>query len=385
MGKNKPIEWHIITSCKGGIGKTLHTMLLASHNIEMGKTTLVLDLNAMNADSSALLVEGVEGIFQNEQITVINPNANTMTEQLGAENITIKKFYSSLKTEGNQQGGSYNAVGWPSNPFGLYKPTLFANFICTIKKAIETSIKDDLGLEIESVIIDTNYSFANIFAQQSGNNSQQNDYYRQYKEELNNDHITVWFLWVYRQLDSLIKGSPEANNILLSADQIERHFTRENDDIFSPIMHVITPISLLSSQAIPQQEEQEKKDNDGFYYKILNALKSKKNNKNICVKGLENAELLPRGPYKTFREWVTDLAILRHDLEVQGDPRENEGEIFLSILRNSLQMERPRNVIPLWDYHIELQRYTDKFSTDPLAYIREYEIYTSFKNLLEPN
>jgi hypothetical protein len=383
------MEWHIITSSKGGVGKTLLTMLLAARNIETDKTTLVLDLNAMNADSSALLIEGVEdeGILQ-KKILIAHPNANKNTEQLGAENITIHKLYSCLQTQEGKKLITKDipcAVGWPSNPFGLYKPTLFADFICTIKEAINTRIKDELGLKVESVIIDTNYHFCNIFAQNAGQGpEQQTDYYQKYQENLEGDNVTVWFLWVYRQLDSLIRDKEESRKILLSADQIERHFSRQNDDIFSPIMHVVTPISLLTSQALPQQQEEKGEDEkDGFYYRLLNALRSPKNEKNICVDGLENADLLPRGNYKPFREWVTELATLRRELKIFGDEREHEGNIFLSLLRQILKNERPMNVIPLWDYHIELQRYTDKFSTDPLAYIREYEIYTTFKKLLE--
>ncbi|MEK8016170.1 MAG: hypothetical protein VSS75_004820 [Candidatus Parabeggiatoa sp.] len=379
------MEWHIITSSKGGVGKTLLTMLLAARNIEIGKTTLVIDLNAMNADSSALLIEGIkdEGVLD-EKIIVAHANANKITEQLGAENIIIHKLYSCLQTKEGKKTITKeipSAVGWPSNPFGLYKPTIFADFICTIKEAINTRIKDELGLEIESVIIDTNYHFCNIFAQDAGQEpGQQIDYYQKYKEQLGDDNITVWFLWVYRQLDSLIRGKED--KILLSASQIERHFSRQNDDIFSPIMHVVTPISLLTSQALPQDDKKEDEE-DSFYYRLRNALRSQKNEKNICVDGLENADLLPRGNYKPFREWVRELAALRRELRVSGDEREHEGDIFLSLLRQAIKNERPMNVIPLWDYHIELQRYTDKFSTDPLFSIRKYEIYTTFKKLLE--
>jgi len=40
------------------------------------------------------------------------------------------------------------------------------------------------------------------------------------------------------------------------------------------------------------------------------------------------------------------------------------------------------NVIPLWNYHPELQRYTDKRSDDHLAYLMSLEIYNSLKKLL---
>ena len=52
------MEWHIITSSKGGIGKTLLALLLLAHNLDNKKkgSTLVLDLNGMNTDSSAILL-----------------------------------------------------------------------------------------------------------------------------------------------------------------------------------------------------------------------------------------------------------------------------------------------------------------------------------------
>ncbi|MEK8020517.1 MAG: hypothetical protein VSS75_026935, partial [Candidatus Parabeggiatoa sp.] len=54
------MEWHIVTSSKGGVGKTLLTLLLLAYHLEekTNEGILVFDLNAMNTDTSALLLYG---------------------------------------------------------------------------------------------------------------------------------------------------------------------------------------------------------------------------------------------------------------------------------------------------------------------------------------
>ena len=56
------MDWHIITGSKGGIGKTLISLLLLTYYLNQKKdeSILVLDLNAMNTDTSTLLLHGKE-------------------------------------------------------------------------------------------------------------------------------------------------------------------------------------------------------------------------------------------------------------------------------------------------------------------------------------
>jgi CO dehydrogenase nickel-insertion accessory protein CooC1 len=51
------VKWHIITSNKGGVGKTLLSLMLLLSFLkdERGKVALVVDLNGMNPDLRWLL------------------------------------------------------------------------------------------------------------------------------------------------------------------------------------------------------------------------------------------------------------------------------------------------------------------------------------------
>ena len=172
------MEWHIMTSSKGGIGKTLLALLLLAHflekesqactleqNSQLG-STLVLDLNGMNADSSSILTfkkkVGEEVIIQLDEKLVSVPEA---------EQIVLNKTYS-YDENGKQ---CFYAVGGPLNPFGLCNPRLFAELLSRIKenaKAIATQLELP---PLQRVIIDTNCHFCNIF-------SQKKDDYKLYTE-----------------------------------------------------------------------------------------------------------------------------------------------------------------------------------------------------------
>ena len=54
------MEWHIITGSKGGVGKTLLTLLLLAYHLEekTNEGILVLDLNPINTDTAAILCYG---------------------------------------------------------------------------------------------------------------------------------------------------------------------------------------------------------------------------------------------------------------------------------------------------------------------------------------
>jgi len=371
------MQWHIITSSKGGVGKTLLTLLLSARNLELGTTTLVIDLNAMNADSGTLLVGGAPKI--QTPITLPHLKAAEETEQFGAENIIVQRVYSFCKKKEGVIEVPY-AVGWPSNPFNLYRPSLFADFLYTIKESLP-AIKEKLGLEIQSVIIDTNYHFCNIF-------SQLEDHYKLYKEELKKENITCWFLWVYRQLENLLEGNIGADKVYMSARLMEKHFKHDDNSI--PIMHVITPVSLVSSEILSKalsqpQESGEKGNENAVVVWLKNTVFKKpeeKANAQVMIENLDKVALTSKGNYKNFADWIDILEKTRRKLKVFGDEREQEGAIFLRTLLKALGNERPMNVIPLWNYHPELQRYTDKRSDDHLAYLMSLEIYNSLKKLL---
>ena len=364
------LEWNIVTASKGGVGKTMLTLLLLIRNLELGKSTLVIDLNAMNTDSSAILLEDRR---PDQRIMIEHETANekdsALVEQMGANQIIVQKTFSSL--EQNQQRNDY-AVGWPSNPYGLYKPSLFADFLCTIKKNADR-IRTELDMPaLQSVIIDTNYHFCNIF-------SNDEKYYKEYQEGiLKNDGIKVWFLWVYRQLDNLIKANEEgdAKAVYATVGAMEAYLKRTDNP--TPFMHVFTPVALVSSK------KDESAGAGAALIKLINAIRSEDDD---TIQGLEEVERLPKGNPIRFRDWVDRLETARLNLQRQGN--KDPHSLFLNMLIDASQVqnrennfERPQNVIPLSVYHAALQYYTDRTTNDPISELKEFSLYKKFARLL---
>jgi len=368
------LEWNIVTASKGGVGKTMLTLLLLIRNLELGKSTLVIDLNAMNTDSSAILLEDRR---PDQRIMIEHETANekdsALVEQMGANQIIVQKTFSSL--EQNQQRNDY-AVGWPSNPYGLYKPSLFADFLCTIKKNADR-IRTELDMPaLQSVIIDTNYHFCNIF-------SNDEKYYKEYQEGiLKNDSIKVWFLWVYRQLDNLIKANEEGDARAVHATAATMEACLKRADNSTPFMHVFTPVALVSST-------NEKASPGAALFKLINAIR---NEEDDTIQGLEEIERLPKGNPIRFKDWVKRLETARLNLRGKNKNKNDPHSLFLNMLIDASQVqnrddkpERPQNVIPLSVYHTKLQYYTDRYANDSVSEIKGYSLYKKFKALLAHN
>lgn len=340
------MEFNIVTGSKGGIGKTLTTLLILARNLELGKATLVIDLNSMNADSAILLL--------------VNQVGEKITLSVGADAITFSETFSSLK----ENITANYAVGWGHNPFVLYKPTDFAEFICNIKQLVQNTLNQELNLDIQSVIIDTNYHFCNIF-------SQQEEHYQFYKDKfLNDSSITTWFLWVYRQLNNLLDRPDENDSVIVrqTAAKIEKFFKTDKNPAF---MHVFTPVALVSSQLEAQ----------GTILRILNSIREAND---VTINELkEVVQQQPSSSYKSFGDWLRILQQARQAVPLFGNPN-NEGDTFLETLRGAIKNNgRPINVIPLWNYHVSLDKYTDRKSPDPVAQLRKFEIYNTFFKLMK--
>ncbi|KHD04735.1 hypothetical protein PN36_09615 [Candidatus Thiomargarita nelsonii] len=358
------MEWHIVTGSKGGVGKTLLTLMILARNLERGESSaLALDFNAMNADTSAILLDS----RRRERTIIIEHDAGT--ELFGADKIVIQKTFTSLRRTLRTEKKNY-AIGWPSNQFSLYPPTLFADMLGTIKDSTK-DIENQLNLpKLGSVIIDTNYHFCNIF-------SNDEKYYKSYQKMLDDgDTITVWFMWVYRQLENLLKPGYEADAKIVSttAAAIEEHFMQNNT---APLMHVFSPVALISS-------ELEKTQDTSPIFKFLNAIK--KDDKNISIDELEQIAKLPKGDYIYFQDWVDELDFARNNL-LSGN-NDDIHSLFLDMLINAIpqgsekELTRPRNVMPLAYYHADLQYYTDRVNADPVSNMKKFDIYKNFLNLL---
>ncbi len=360
------MEWHIVTGSKGGVGKTLLTlMILARHLAREQSSALALDFNAMNADASAILLDS----RRRDRTIIIDHDAAKNTELFGADKIVVQKTFTSLRRTLRTERKNY-AIGWPSNQFSLYPPTLFADLLCTIKDSTKR-IEEKLKLpELGSVIIDTNYHFCNIF-------SHDEKYYESYKKMLDDgDSITVWFMWVYRQLENLLKPGSEgdAKIVFATASAIEEHFMQNNS---APFQHVFSPVALISS-------ELEKTQDSSAIFKFLNA--KKRDEKNISINELEKMAKLPKGDYIYFQDWVEELEVARNDLLSGG--HDDIHSFFLDMLINAIpqgsekEETRPMNVIPLAFYHADLQYYTDSINSDPVSNMKNFDIYKNFLDLL---
>jgi len=374
------MEWHIMTSSKGGIGKTLLALLLLAHFLEKESqartlensqqgSTLVLDLNGMNADSSAILTFkkklGEEVIIQLNEKLVPVPDA---------EQIILHKTYS-YDDNGKR---CFYAVGGPLNPFGLYNPQLFAELLSKIKENAK-AIAAQLELPpLQRVIIDTNCHFCNIF-------SQRGDDYKLYTEDtLKNDSINIWFLWVYRQLSKLIdkkKDDKEYTIVVQTAKAIEKnlssHFCQNGGVNLTPFIHVFNPVVLASSQANEHK-------NKGVWVSIINAITQ---NKDYTIDSLKEVEQFKPGACLQFDVLLDKLeaALVRVGPRPDDDPH----VLFLDVLVEAIQHqftdsseEYPMNVIPLSVYESTLQGYTDKERYDAVSKLRELDIYKNFSQFL---
>jgi len=362
------MEWHIITGSKGGIGKTLLTLLLLAYNLEKQESTLVLDLNGMNTDSSAMLLSKTK----KGKPLRIPLQTQVPIQQTGAETIVIQKAYSLENKE-----PSHYVVGYPLNPFGLYNPPLFADLLATIK-AEATRIAEKLKIPpLQQVIIDTNYHFCNLFGQDD-------THYEKYNTgTLNNENINLWFLWVYRQLEKLIQDSREDETTIvkLTAAAIEHNL--KSTKKATPFMHVFSPVALGTAP----DNSSKKGALTALTNRLFNAIAR---HDDYIIEELKNFSKLPIGECISFDEWVEklDMAQVVVGKRFNDDPH----LFFLDTLVEALNIsdsyckesstERPMNVIPLSIYQKALEYYTDKERDDPVAILRKFKIYRNFSELM---
>jgi hypothetical protein len=363
---NDNMEWHVITSSKGGIGKTLLTLLLLAYYLEKKQdgSVLMLDLNGMNTDSTSILLY---------RKYIGKPVAKSLQmdikSQMGGEQIIFQKTYS-ITEQGQQR---YYIQACPFNPFVLYNPNLFADLLTSIKRLIPEIQKElQLPQPLKYVFIDTNYHFCNLF-------SQDDSHYKVYQKggKLGDENIKVWFLWVYRQLEKLVreKESNEAILVRSTANMIEKHLGKQEQiDCETPFKHVFSPAALVTSRSSKKELPTFLK---GLYDAIFNqhdfvipefdALENKGKGRNIC-----------------FEPWVEQLQVAYSTLT--NNITEEQALLFLPVLIEAIKKltpkQRPENIMPISVYHPSLQQYTDKDRGDIIATVRGMKIYKHFSKLL---
>jgi len=347
------MDWHIITGSKGGVGKTLLTLLLLEYylNTKPDEGVLVLDLNAMNADTSAMLLH----------------NKRSFSQPILIKDMVLQLTYSkNIEGESNFFG-----VGWPTDPFALYGREQFAELLAIIKTHLE-EIKETLGIRtLEHVIIDTNYHFCNLFPQQDQD-------YRTYSDNgITEDTVNIWFLWVYRQLYKLLLQTNDAERDImnLTAGAIERVF---NKTTIGSIIHTYTPVGLSSTHL--------NKTKGWWGNNIIR-------DQDYVINKLLELERLNVGQYIGFRKWTQNLhqaytnVRSKHQLSRDRDRDRDTHLLFADILDKSIRTTStpllPINIFPLSIYQSSLTNYTDKERDDAVFALQKMIIYQNFSRLLD--
>jgi hypothetical protein len=349
------MQWHIITGSKGGVGKTLLSLLLLEYHLERKpeEGILVLDLNTSNTDTSAMLL-------YNKSI------GKSMSLTLGESKrkITLRQTYSLDECRKSRDFG----VGWPANPFELYGYNEFVDLLSSMKNNAEAIANKLQVPPVQSVIIDTNYHFCNLFPEQD-------ELYQQYGEGgFKEDTMTVWFLWVYRQLSKLMQEN-EDSIMRRTASTIERQFIKEGG--IGPIVHTYTPVGLLSQL-----------DQNNWWGRIFSGqTDTVRRDLDHTIIKLEELERFPVGKYIGFSEWLKKLQEAK--TAVSKGRYEDPHLLFVNILNEAVRQiddynrALPINIFPLSVYQSALEGYTDKEREDAVAALREIKIYRNFSRLLD--
>jgi len=380
------IEWHIITGSKGGAGKSLLTMLLLIYLLkEKGQqgSTLLVDLNSMNPDSSTLLCPRLGSVNIKKPCTIrlqteirIPPGTDRLVT-LDASSILDGKPYDFI-------------VSRTLNPFGSFNNQLFGDLLSTIKGnaneiAEAHQIVDDTGrlLPLKHVIIDTNYHFCNLFSQEKA------DYARYINGgDLAGENINIWFMWVYRQLLRFVHDRDESHIIRNTAQAIENNlnsYRQGDENRTTPFLHVFNPAGLISSN--PNKQNKYRK----IWEKVIfgqNPLKD------FPIEEFIELEKCNTMDDVYFINWIKKLTEGRkaEAKRLNDDPYFLLIDIVINAIRFLNGMDdqepipmllRPKNVIPLSVYHFALQEFTDKISDDPLSQLAQMEICKNFLDVLK--
>ncbi len=344
------MDWHIITSSKGGVGKTLISTMLSAYSRINGEV-LIIDLNGMNADLRRLVVGSSAG-----------------TRPVRLKLAQIGDFYLERMHNSNY------IIGWPEDSFQTLDAARFRDFFAQISNEVKHKIRIEKNLgcaDVNTVIIDTSYHFCNIFSGED----------RDYKQEpfnslfkKDNENIFIWFIWVYRQINNLIIAGNDPHNPhhVDARTMVERAMMIEsnikNDKLGnSPFVHVFSPISV--GQVISEK---------GF----LDAIFKWDKNKNLAsIEPLKKLAALDRGESVAFSTFIFSLKQAQNRVRKMGIRTKDVHEFFLKVL-DAYGEERPagvnrcpRNVLPLHMYQKDLLGYTEADYNDLLDKIYDQPVY----------
>jgi hypothetical protein len=356
---NKTISWHITTSSKGGVGKTLLALLLTAFYTAGNKSPLIIDLNGVNADLKQLLGRG-------------DAEFSTETEE---DELVIAKV--------KQQKSHAYFLGWLTNPFIMYNAQSFFDFLLTVRDKYVQKIKREFNCDIDTVIVDTNYHFCNIFS----NNDSDYDRFPFWEK----DSFFIYFIWVYRLIQNLGSESKKVifqdainNEIEIvegTATTVEQFVSSQrfkNPNPVTPFIHVINPVLI--------QEASE--NSEAFLGWLRNIPLFNTQNQQQTVRDIpELKELEDIGPGLIGVEFRDIQEMMKNaQQEMTKSQQQNVGESdFLKMLQqlkeNYGNADRPVNFFPISPYHEELRSYQNM--SWELTKIRELRVYEVFRALLK--
>jgi hypothetical protein len=359
---NRMITWHITTSSKGGVGKTLLSLFLVTYYTTNGKTPLVIDLNAQNPDLKRVL-------FEKE---VVSNNQGDFVCKIPFESNELEIV--KLKQDGI---GNPYLLGWLKNPFKGFEAISFFEFLSKVRQSLSSEIED----EIDTLIIDTGYNFGNIFSQMD-DDYQSVDFWK-------TDRLFIWFIWVYRQIKNCYDA--QANTTTFSnktsynydvtlmkriAKVVESHTNTKSDDFPSPFIHMINPISLAEEPTVIDR-----------WMSRLSRRDSDPNAQDVDkLSKMANLDAT-RFVFKFQRMVETMVGAMTAMKKALVQKKEEEcHEEFEEMLKQletffleKLGQRRPKNLFPIYTYQKNLGSYHN--SPLKLAEIRELKVYKTFERL----
>jgi len=348
------MEWHIVTSSKGGVGKTLIALLLLTYYLEEDPdtSTLVVDLNAMNTDTSAMLLTGRGGVHERTFVT-LEPSKNVIE----------------LCATANPQ----LIVAYPADPFVFYGREHFAELITGIREKADNKMITRLNAKpLRRVIIDTNYHFCNLFP------PKEDDYntplWQQLQNSLKEDDLNVWFIWVYRQLKKIILGGTDETMIVVgTARTLEKIFPPKAKKM-GPLIHAYAPVGLLPT------------DTDiSFFARLFYGSRLPVFGEDFSIPELKKLENMPEvGQYLRFPQWNRKLETAYLNIVDQNRAIDTH-QLFAKVLYESIKNDEgtlPMNVFPISLYEAALAGYTDKERQNIIAGLRQLDVFKNFKKQL---
>lgn len=333
------IAWHIVTSGKGGVGKTLLSLFLVTYYHEdLNKYPLIIDFNGVNTDLKRLINDD----------NLIDTNVPVEEIQIDDNKLTICKIV---------KGNIPHLLGWMNDPYKTYNPQYFLRFLRVLREhlpKIQKRFEDDMYIDIDTIIIDTNYHFCNLFSR----NSEDYSYFPFWET----DRFFIWFIWVYRQIQNAQQLIIGKTDTLINQFNTDVNYMKDTAikleqvsiNYPTPFIHVINPMSLTESSIIRE------------FVKMLSGQRWE------VVPALQNLAKLDSVPdSKKFNLMLK----LMTDAQIQANAQ-NFSEM-LEQLSSSLKT-RPINLFPL-DTHE--QGLVDAWNKRKKLEVDELQVYKTFSKL----